>query len=131
MHNFISKLNSLYQDSFPVKTKFITERYFKNPWHNKDVKKLSDARKKYHKLLLVNLVSPQQYSIFRNKITNLIRKYKEKFYVESFTRNAGNIKKTWGTIKELCKGKNDKHSIEKIYHSITRSRNLVIALILI
>ena len=80
MQNFISKLNIFYKESFPIKTKFVTHRYFKNPWHNKDVKKLSDARKKYHKILLLNFVSHEQYSAFRNKITNLIRKYKENFY---------------------------------------------------
>ena len=79
MQNFISRLNILYQESFPLRTKFITQRYFKNPWYNKDIKKLSDARNKYHKLYLLNLVSREQYTTFRNKITNLIRKYKEKF----------------------------------------------------
>ena len=117
MQNFIDSIDLLYRDSFPLKTKMITQRYFKNPWHNKDVKKLSDARIKYHKLLLLNLVSREQYSTFRNKITNLIRKYKEKFYLESFTRNYGNTKKTWETIKEICNGKNNKSLIEKIYHN--------------
>ena len=39
MQNFISRLNIMYRESFPIKTKFITQKYFKNPWHNKDVKK--------------------------------------------------------------------------------------------
>ena len=92
MQNFISSLNLLYQESFPLKTKIITQRYFKNPWHNKDVKKLSEARKKYHQLFLLNLVSREQYTTFRNKERNLIRKYKEKYYSESFSRNYGNAK---------------------------------------
>ena len=96
MQNFISSLNRLYQESFPLKTKFVTQRYFKNPWHNKEVKKITEARKKYHKLFLLNLVSREQYTTYRNKVTNLIRKYKEKFYVESFARNYGNTKKNMG-----------------------------------
>ena len=117
MQNFISTLNILYQESFPLKTKFITQRYFKNPWYNKEVKKLSEARQKYHKLFLLNLVSREQYTTFRNKVTNLIRKYKEKYYVESFKRNYGNTKKTWDTIKELSNGTKNKRSIEKILHN--------------
>ena len=96
MQKFILTLNLLYKESFPLKTKYITQRYFKNPWHNKEVKKISEARKKYHQLFLLNLVSREQYTTFRNKITNLIRKYKEKYYLESFTRNYGNTKKNMG-----------------------------------
>ena len=115
MENFISSLNVMYQESFPLKTKFVTQRYFKNPWHNKEVKKISEARKKYHKLFLLNLVTREQYTTFRNKVTNLIRKYKEKYYLESFTRNYGNAKKTWETIKELSNGNKYKSSIDKIF----------------
>ena len=79
VQNFSSNLNQIYQDSFPLKTKYVTQKYFNNPWHNKDVKKLSNARKNYHKLFLLNLVSWDQYTAFRNKITNRIRKYKEKY----------------------------------------------------
>ena len=117
MQKFISTLNLLYQESFPLKTKYITQRYFKNPWHNKEVKKISDARKKYHQLFLLNLVSREQYTTFRNKVTNLIRKYKEKYYLESFTRNYGNTKKTWETIKELSNGNKNKLSIDKILYN--------------
>ena len=117
LQNFLTCLNTLYQEAFPLKTKFITQKYFKNPWHNKDVKRLSDARKKYHQLLLLNLVSHEQYSSFRNKITNLIRKHKEKYYVEAFTRNFGDSKKTWGTIRELCNGKNNFKTIDEIFYN--------------
>ena len=96
MQNFISCLNILYQESFPLKTKFVTQKYFNNPWHNKEVKKISEARKQYHKLFLLNLVTREQYNSFRNKVTNLIRKYKEKYYLETFTRNYGNTKKNMG-----------------------------------
>ena len=114
--NFSTSLNVLYKESFPLKTKFVTERYFNNPWYNNEVKKLSQARKNYHNLFLMNLVSREQYSSFRNKITALIRNYKEQYYNESFRRNFGNMKKTWKIIKELSKGKT-KSSIEKIYYN--------------
>ena len=115
MQNFISSLNILYQESFPLKTKFVTQKYFNNPWHNKEVKKISEARKQYHKLFLLNLVTREQYNSFRNKVTNLIRKYKEKYYLETFTRNYGNTKKTWEIIKELSNGNKRKSSIDKIF----------------
>ena len=95
----------------------MTQKYFKNPWHNKYVKNLSDARVRYHKLFLLNLVTREQYSTFRNKVTNLIRKQKEKFYLESFARNSGNTKKTWDSIREICHGKTIKSAIDRILHN--------------
>ena len=71
---------------------------------------------KYHNLFLLNLVSREQYASYRNKVTSLIKKYKQQFYKEIFSKNFGNMKKTWGTIKELCKS-NEKHTIRKIYHN--------------
>ena len=115
MQRLISNLNRMFRESYPLKTKFVTQKYFNNPWYSKDVKKLSIARKKYHNLFLLNLVSREQYTIFRNKITNTIKKYKEKFYMESFTRHSGNMKKTWGVINELSKGNNKISSIDEIY----------------
>ena len=103
--NFISSLNEIYQKSFPLRTKFVTENFFKNPWYTKDVEKLSKARKQYHSLLQENLVTNAEYCRFRNKITDLIRKCKENFYSASFTRNVGNIKKTWKLINNICNRK--------------------------
>ena len=91
--NFLQKLNEIFQESYPIKTKFVTPKYFNNPWYTKDVKKLSEARIKYHKLHLLGLVTREQYSTFRNRVTNLIRKYKEKYYSESFKRSFNNVKK--------------------------------------
>ena len=111
--NFISALNTQYQQCFPIKTKFFTLKYFKNPWYTRDVKKLTDARNKYHTLLLEKLISPTEYSRVRNKVTSLLRKCKENYYKACFSRNAGNIKATWNTIHKICNG-SDKKSIEKI-----------------
>ena len=117
LQNFISSLNLLFQESYPLKTKFVTQRYFSNPWYSKDVNKISDARKNYHNLYHLNLVSREQYTAYRNKITHLIRKCKENFYMESFKRNSGNMKKTWGTIRELSKGKINHTSTDEIYYN--------------
>ena len=120
--NFISKLNKVYQDSFPIKTKFVTINYFKNPWHTKDVNKLTLARNKYHELLLLNLITHAEYSRFRNKVTSLLRKCKEKYFNACFSRNAGNIKATWKIIRKICNG-HQKKSIDKIILNDTTYEN--------
>ena len=37
--------------------------------------------------------------------------------MESFKRNSGNMKKTWGTIRELSKGKINHTSTDEIYYN--------------
>ena len=111
--NLTSEINHIYENSFPLKTKFVTRKYFLNPWYTKDVKNISDARTKYHNLFLLGLVTRSEYAIYRNKITSLIRKCKELYYQNCFSRNFGNIKASWKIIRNICNGFRS-HSIDKI-----------------
>ena len=49
-YNFTNALNDIFQKSFPLKTKEVTVKYFNNPWHTPELKKLADSRVKYHDL---------------------------------------------------------------------------------
>ena len=117
-NNFVSTLNEIYRKSFPLKTKFVSLKFFKNPWHTDEIKKLTNARNNYHKLFQAQLVTKTEYSLFRNKITSLIRKSKENYYQNLFNRNSGNIKKTWKLINKICNRGQNK-SLEKIIHNDT------------
>ena len=77
---------------------------------------LTKARNNYHKLLQAKLITKTDFSVFRNKITNLIRKCKENFYQNLFTRNSGDIRKTWKLINTICNRTQSK-SVEKIVHN--------------
>ena len=114
-NNFISTVNNIYQTSFPIKTKFVTEKYFSNPWYTADVKKLSEARKSFYGLLLENLVTNAEYSNFRNKVTSLIRKCKQLYFERCFSRNIGNIKATWKIIRNICNGYQNR-TIKEVSH---------------
>ena len=113
--NFLDSLNKIFQDSYPLRTKFVTEKYFKNPWHNKRVKELSNQRIQYHNLFKEGLVTHGQYAAFRNKTTTLIRKCKQNYYNRIFTRNMGNVRACWKLINKICKDSPHKH-INKINH---------------
>ena len=119
MQNFSSSINKLYTECFPLKTKLVTDRYFRNPWHNSAVKNLSDAREKYHSLYKLDLVSHREYSIYRNRITSLIRKHKENYFQNLFQRNMNNIKNTWKNIKLVCNNSSRKN-IESIIWNDTK-----------
>ena len=114
--NFLDTLNTTYQDSFPLKTKHISSKHFKNPWYNSHVKDLSNRRMEYYNLYKNGLVNHNQYATYRNKITSLIRKAKVNYYNRIFTKNMGNIKTCWKLINKICK---DTHSreIKKLVHN--------------
>ena len=96
--------------------KFVSEKYFQNPWHNVSVKKLSAARERYLSLYKLGLVSHADYASYRNRVTTLIRKHKESYFQNLFDRNIHNIKVTWKNIRLLCKNKTNKN-IEAIVHN--------------
>ena len=127
--NFCTALNEIYQKSFPLRTKMVTDRYFKNPWITKDVKKLSDARKKYHSLFVEGFVSHSEYALYRNKVTALIRKRKVSYYQQTFSRNANNMKASWNLIRKICSDHKVKNIAEIKYNDHTYKDDMQIATI--
>ena len=125
--NFCSALNDIYQKSFPLRTKFVTTRHFKNPWITKEVKNLSNARKKYYSLYTTGIVSHAEYATYRNKVTTLMRNQKESYYKQCFSRHANNIKASWNLIRKICSG----HQVKKIdeikFNNLTYKNDLEIA----
>ena len=102
---FISNINDFYVECFPVKVKYVTEKYFRNPWFTATVKKLSDARVSYFSLCKQGLVSHVEYASYRNRVTTLIRKHKEVYFENLFTHNMNSIKATWKNIRVIMQQK--------------------------
>ena len=117
--NFTFALNDIFQKSFSLKTKYVTHKFFKNPWHTKEVKKLSEARKQYHALLVEGLVTNAEYAQYRNKVTSLIRKCKVAYYERCFARVAGDIRASWKMIKKVCFGTGNKKISEIVHNDST------------
>ena len=117
--NFISNINRIYVECFPLKTKYVTKKHFKNPWYNAEVKKLSAARVKYFSLFKQGLVSHSDYASYRNRVSDLIRKHKESYFQNLFSRNMNDIKTTWKNIRLLCNS-NRKRNLESISHNGTK-----------
>ena len=127
--NFCSALNDIYRKSFPLRTKMVTHRYFKNPWITKEVKQISEARKKYHSLYIAGIVSHSEYALYRNKVTALLRKQKISYYQQCFSRNANNMKASWNIIRKVCFGHHVKKVIELKQNDATYSNDMQIATI--
>ena len=124
---FVASLNKIYQESFPVKIKLVTEKYFKNPWYTSAVQKLSNVRTKLYNLLLENLITHREYSRYRNMITSRIRKSKKLYFERCFSRNISDVRKTWKLIRNICSGYQDRSMKEIHKDGVVYKENFDIA----
>ena len=114
VNNFINTLNSLYCDSFPIISRFVTKKSFKNPWITPIIKKLIRTKSSYFQLFKLGLISASENNIFKNKVKKIVEKSKHDYYKKSFENNKNDIKKTWNLIKKLMSHTIDEKSIKSI-----------------
>ena len=69
---FISQLNKLYCDCFPVKTKYTSPKRLQKPWLTTDIVEMIAAKSKYFKWMKLGVISVQTNRSFRNKVTSAI-----------------------------------------------------------
>ena len=102
---FIDKINYLYQRSFPLKTKFISTKRYKNKWITSDVKNLINKKSENYKKFRNGEISKVTNNRLKNKLNSQINKAKNEYYRNAFSRFRNNAKKSWKILSELM-GKN-------------------------
>ena len=60
---------------------------------------------KYYKLYLKGRVTKADYKIYKNRLTNVVRRTKALYYARLFFENASNSKMVWTTINGLLNRK--------------------------
>ena len=102
---FDKEFNILYDKHFPIKTKTLKEKDIQKPWICDRLKRCMKIRDNLGKLAKRNIVSPNIYKTFRNKLTNQLRKAKQIYYSNKFQACDKNIKNTWEIINSVIKSK--------------------------
>ena len=132
--NFIKNLDRLYCSYFPLKTKFVSERNFSNRWMTSELQNLLNAKSDYFYLcrmgnrIGIEFISREENSRFKNKITNLIRKHKKKYYRDLIKNCRNDLRKTWKVINcLLSKGHNNNVIRNIVVNNITYSNEEDIA----
>ena len=115
--NFQNVLNDLYCKAFPMKTKLVSEKHFENHWVTPEIIRLLDAKSEYFTLYRMNLISSEENNRYKNKVTNIVRKHKIKYYSELFIRHKNNLHKTWNLINTLLSKGIKTTTINKIMHN--------------
>ena len=112
--NFLESLNKLYDESFPIKIKFIPNKYIHNVWMNRELRQLVKYKSQYLNLFRMGLVSAGENRIYSNRVKDIIKKTKIEYFERIFQRNFDNISVTWKNIKNLIGTAPDKTCIKQI-----------------
>ena len=107
---FHSILKKLHEKHFPkIKIKI---RYRNNkPWLTDDLRESIKVKNKLYCLSkrIPCTINEENYRIFKNRLQHRIRSEEKKYFGELFDKYKGNMKKSWGLIKDIIfRGKKSK-----------------------
>ena len=100
-NRFLDKLNIAYRHSFPLKTKFISQKRLKNKWITSEVKQLINKKSEYFSKFRRGIISKEENNRLKNQINAQINKAKNKYYQFLLEKFKNNLKKSWNTIASL------------------------------
>ena len=124
---FCQKIDQIYCNSFPLKTKYISQKRFNKPWLNSDIMNSIKIKSRLYKNFKLGFISENYYKNFKNNLTKTIKKAKKSHYVSKFEEYKINVKMTWKIVNELVKGKKVNRSVSSIVvdgNEITDEKNI-------
>ena len=104
------KLFDAYNLSFPLVLKTIKTKETA-PWMTCRLKECIKKKSKLYRMHLRGIVTREEYTQYKNKVTNVVRRVKALYYAKLFLENASNCKMVWNTINEILNRK--KHTVLK------------------
>ena len=111
---FISDLNNLYRECFPLTTKYVSSKRLRKPWISSGIINSIKTKSRYFKLYKQGIIDEQLNRKYRNCLNATIRQAKKNYYVNTFNSCQSNIKKTWELIKHLLSKKSKSSTIRNI-----------------
>lgn len=109
-HNFtcfIDKIQKLYSECFPIKTKFISEKRLNNPWITQAVLNSIKTKNNLYKDYKIGAITENQFKEYRNKLNRTIKQAKQSYYVSVFSNFKNNTTKIWNTVNKIYKDNKD------------------------
>lgn len=125
---FHDKINTLYNECFPIKTKFISTKRLQNPWISSGLLNSIKYKCTLFKNYKLGLVSHSFYKNYRNHVTKLVKDAKSNYYQNFFCNFRNDTKKIWKTINQIRNTSNLKHDKTTLqYNNSTLDKPLDIA----
>ena len=104
--NYFRQLFEIYERAFPLLER---DKKAKKPapWMTLKLKECIKKKAKLYKLYLKGKVSKTDYTWYKNRLTNVVRKSKRLYYAKVFLEVAGNSSRIWSTINSIMDRKKE------------------------
>ena len=98
--NYYKQVFEAYSLSFPLVLKTMKSKEA-TPWMTYKLKQCIKKKAKLYKLYLKGRVTRAEYTQYKNRLTNVLRRVKTLYYAKLFFDNANNSKMVWNVINDL------------------------------
>ena len=112
--NFLTTINGLYCNFFPLRTKFITKKRMSKPWITSNILSLIKQKSDAFQLYRRGLITMRENNLLKNKITSAIRSSKRPYYKFKFIKFKNDMQKTWSNIKSVHQSSQNSNIIKAI-----------------
>ena len=114
-NKFNSVITDIYEESYPLITKSISQENPKSPWLTAGIRQsIRNKNKLYKKFLKRPITYGDAYRAYRNYLTKIIKRAKDDYHRKKFNECRGNIKESWRNLNRLL-GKNSNISKPKSF----------------
>jgi len=98
---FNDSLVNIYNECCPIRSKRLSYGRCKKPWISPQLKECIDRKYELFRQFKLGIVSLQLYNTFKNQVTRMIRKAKNRFFLDRFRSNSNDARETWKSINSL------------------------------
>ena len=98
---FITFLDKIYCESFPVKIKNLSGKRVKNGWMSGKLKRLINLKPEYFRLYRRGSVTREANDIIKNCVNKEVKNAKEIYHEKLFDGTRSDMKKNWDIIRKL------------------------------
>ena len=102
-NEFTVLVSHIYNECFPVQTKYVKEKSILNKWMTSGLLKSSKQKQKLYNLFLKNRTpqNERKYKKYAKEFNKLKEKAKINFYSSKIIANETNLKNLWSTMKDI------------------------------
>lgn len=103
-NNYFSKVFEGYDRAFPIDW-YTSRNKHSSPWLTQRLKECIKKKAKLYRAYLKGQINKADYTSFKNRLTNIIRRSKALYYSKILLENANNSKFLWKTINGIMNRK--------------------------
>ena len=102
--NYWTRVFECYNIAFPIKTSSVKAKH-PAPWMTLRLKQCITKKSKLYKMFLKGRITKEEYVMFRNRLTALIRRVKRLYYSKLLYNCSNNSKKMWSCLNSIIERK--------------------------